>query len=78
MTRSESEKSCPTTTTDLPDATLAAELAKASIGGRPSGVRRFSVGSSHIVFEVSYVDRAPVVVRVAAPSTAPLWQGRPI
>ena len=59
------DRSRPTSLTEPPGATIAAGLAGACVGGRPSGTRRFSIGSSHYVFEVFYVDRPSVVVRMA-------------
>jgi Ser/Thr protein kinase RdoA (MazF antagonist) len=53
-------------TTDTPDAAIAGRLAAAALGRLPLAVRRFSTGSHHYVFEVTFEDRPPVVVRVAA------------
>jgi hypothetical protein len=53
-------------TTDAPDSAIAGGLAAAALGRLPLAVRRFSTGSHHYVFEVTFEDRAPVVVRVAA------------
>ena len=49
-----------------PDASIAADLAAAAVGRRPTDVRRFGAGLHHHVFEASFADRAPVVVRIAA------------
>ena len=53
-------------TTDAPCSAIAGELAADAVGRPPIEVRRFSTGSHHYVFEVTFEDRAPVVVRVAA------------
>jgi hypothetical protein len=52
--------------TDAPDRAVAGRLAAAALGHTPLAVRRFSTGSHHYVFEVTFEDRAPVVVRIAA------------
>jgi aminoglycoside phosphotransferase len=60
-------------TTDAPYSAIAGELAADAVGRPPIEVRRFSTGSHHYVFEVTFEDRAPVVVRVAAEhSRAPM------
>jgi Ser/Thr protein kinase RdoA (MazF antagonist) len=38
----------------------------ASLGSLPTAVRRFATGSHHYVFEATFEDREPVVVRIAA------------
>jgi len=53
-------------TIDAPDSAIAGGLAAAALGRTPLAVRRFSTGSHHYVFEVTFEDRAPVVVRIAA------------
>jgi Ser/Thr protein kinase RdoA (MazF antagonist) len=53
-------------TTNAPDAAIAGGLAAAALGRLPLAVHRFSTGSHHYVFEVTFEDRPPVVVRVAA------------
>ncbi len=49
----------------IPDATLAAHLAEATAGRAPRAVNRFPTGSQHYVFEATFDDRAPLVVRIA-------------
>jgi aminoglycoside phosphotransferase len=51
---------------NLPNSAIAAELAAAAVGRPPTDVRRFGAGAHHYVFEASFLDRAPVVVRIAA------------
>lgn len=58
-----------------PDAMLAADLAVAATGRRPTAVRRFLTGSKHYVFEAEFADRAPVVVRIANPADRPSIAG---
>jgi len=53
-------------TVDVPNATIAGNLAAAAIGHLPVEVRRFSTGGRHYVFEAKFEGRAPVVVRIAA------------
>jgi Ser/Thr protein kinase RdoA (MazF antagonist) len=53
-------------TTDAPNNAIAGDLATAAVGHSPIDVRRFSTGAHHYVFEVTFVDRPPVVVRIAA------------
>jgi hypothetical protein len=53
-------------TVNVPNATMAGNLAAAAIGYLPVEVRRFSTGAHHYVFEAKFEDRAPVVVRIAA------------
>jgi aminoglycoside phosphotransferase len=52
--------------TDAPNSAVAGGLVAAALGHTPLAVRRFSTGSHHYVFEVTFEDRAPVVVRIAA------------
>ncbi len=53
-------------TADVPNATIAGNLAATAVGRPPVEVRRFSTGLHHYVFEAKFEDRAPVVVRIAA------------
>jgi Ser/Thr protein kinase RdoA (MazF antagonist) len=53
-------------TADAPNSVIASDLAAAAVGRMPIEVRRFSTGSHHYVFEATFEDRAPVVVRIAA------------
>lgn len=53
-------------TTDVPNTAIAGNLAAAAVGRSPITVRRFGTGSHHYVFEATFEDRAPVVVRIAA------------
>jgi aminoglycoside phosphotransferase len=53
-------------TVDVPNATIAGNLAAAAIDYLPVEVRRFSTGAHHYVFEAKFEDRPPVVVRIAA------------
>jgi aminoglycoside phosphotransferase len=53
-------------TTNEPDNAIARSLAAAAVGRSPAVVRRFSTGLHHYVFEVTFEDREPVVVRIAA------------
>jgi hypothetical protein len=55
--------------TDAPNNTIAGDLATAAIGRSPIDVRRFSTGARHYVFEASFADRPPVVLRIAAALT---------
>jgi aminoglycoside phosphotransferase (APT) family kinase protein len=50
---------------DRPNGAVAGALAAAAVGCLPIDVRRFSTGSHHYVFEPSFENRAPVVVRIA-------------
>jgi len=52
-------------TTDVPNSAIAGNLA-AAVGRSPIKVRRFGTGSHHYVFQATFEDRAPVVVRIAA------------
>jgi hypothetical protein len=51
---------------DGSDSATAGGLAAAAFGRTPLAVHRFSTGWHHYVFEVTFEDRAPVVVRIAA------------
>jgi aminoglycoside phosphotransferase len=53
-------------TSDTPYSANAGDLAAAAVGRPPTEVRRFSTGSHHYVFEATFADRPPVVVRIAA------------
>jgi aminoglycoside phosphotransferase len=53
-------------TTDTPISAIAGNLAHHAVGRPPTVVRRFSTGVHHYVFEVTFADHAPVVVRMAA------------
>lgn len=55
-----------TMTTNEPDSAIARSLAAAAVGRSPVVVQRFSTGLHHYVFEVTFEDREPVVVRIAA------------
>jgi Ser/Thr protein kinase RdoA (MazF antagonist) len=54
------------TTTDAPNSAIAGDLAATAVGCRPTEVRRFDAGLRHYVFEATFENRAPVVVRIAA------------
>lgn len=49
-----------------PHSALAAALAQAAVGRAPVSVRRFPTGLQHYVYDVTFLDRAPVVVRIAS------------
>lgn len=53
-------------TTTAPSVAIAGGLAAAAVGCPPIKIRRFNTGSRHYVFEATFEDRAPVVVRIAA------------
>jgi aminoglycoside phosphotransferase len=53
-------------TTDAPTSVLAADLATAALGRPPIEMRRFNTGAHHYVFEATFADHPPVVVRIAA------------
>ncbi len=53
-------------TTDAPNNAIAGDLAAAAVGRSPINVRRFGTGAHHYVFEATFADRPPVVVRIAA------------
>jgi aminoglycoside phosphotransferase len=50
---------------NVPHATLATEIAAQVTGRRPSRVTRFTTGVMHYVFEASFADGPPIVVRIA-------------
>src|SRR5689334_20311403 len=50
----------------VPDAVLAARIAREVCGIEPTEVTRFTTGSMHYVYEASFVDRPPIVIRIAA------------
>jgi aminoglycoside phosphotransferase (APT) family kinase protein len=52
--------------TAAPNDTVVSNLAAAALGRLPTKVRRFGTGSHHYVFEATFKDREPVVVRIAA------------
>jgi aminoglycoside phosphotransferase len=52
--------------TNEPNAIVASNLVAAVLGSPPKEVRRFGTGSHHYVFEATFKDREPVVVRIAA------------
>jgi Ser/Thr protein kinase RdoA (MazF antagonist) len=53
-------------TAEMPNSAIAANLAAAAVGSQPVVVHRFSTGSHHYVYEATFEDRPPVVVRIAA------------
>src|SRR5262252_10882621 len=53
-------------TTVAPYSVIAGDLAAAAVGRPSIEVRRFRTGSHHYVYEVTFEDRKPVVVRIAA------------
>src|SRR5258708_2497919 len=53
-------------TTEAPNSAIAGDLATAAVGHPAIDVRRFSTGAHHYVFEATFADRPPVVVRIAA------------
>lgn len=62
-------------TTNEPNNAVAGNLVAAALGSRPTEVRRFGTGSQHYVFEATFKDRAPVVVRIAAEHSRPAMAG---
>lgn len=64
-----------TETKQTPDEALAGHLAATVIGAPASNVKRFQTGSSHYVFEVSFADREPVVVRLSTTQNRAAMQG---
>ncbi|HEV2652139.1 MAG TPA: aminoglycoside phosphotransferase family protein [Rhizomicrobium sp.] len=52
----------------LPDEQLAASIVASSLSVSPLACRRFTTGSHHFVYEATFSDRPPVVVRIARPS----------
>jgi hypothetical protein len=61
--------------TIAPNNTVAGSLLAAALGCLPTEVRRFDTGSHHYVFEATFKDRSPVVVRVAAEHSRPAMAG---
>jgi aminoglycoside phosphotransferase len=53
-------------TSDAPNNAIVRDLATAAVGRSPIGVRRFGTGAHHYVFEATFADLPPVVVRIAA------------
>jgi aminoglycoside phosphotransferase len=53
-------------TAKVPDVATASDLASAAVGRMPTEVRRFATGLHHYVFEATFENRPPVVVRIAA------------
>src|SRR6266436_1260656 len=53
-------------TTTEPNNAVAGNLVATALGCLPTEVRRFGTGSHHYVFEATFKDRDPVVVRIAA------------
>ena len=53
-------------TAEMPNSAIVANLAAAAVGSQPVVVHRFSTGSHHYVYEATFEDRPPVVVRIAA------------
>jgi aminoglycoside phosphotransferase len=51
---------------DAPSNAVAGDLAAAAVGRQPTEVCRFGTGVHHCVFEATFEDRPPVVVRIAA------------
>jgi aminoglycoside phosphotransferase (APT) family kinase protein len=51
---------------DEPSVQLAAEIAARVISSAADQVRRFTTGARHYVFEVTFADRPPVVVRIGS------------
>lgn len=64
-----------TTASDLPHPALAEALAHKASGARPISVRRFTTGSQHFVFEATFTDHDPVVVRISRPADRPIVRG---
>jgi aminoglycoside phosphotransferase len=52
--------------TNGPNNAIAGNLVAAALGCVPAEVRRFRSGSHHYVFEATFRDREPAVVRIAA------------
>lgn len=52
----------------LPDEAAAAEIARRCIGQTPVAVQRFTNGIQHYVYEVSFPQQAPLVVRMTVPT----------
>lgn len=64
-----------TTSAAVPDAALAGALALEATGSRPMSIQRFPTGSQHFVFEATFADRPPVVVRIARATDRSLVRG---
>jgi aminoglycoside phosphotransferase len=58
--------SVPPVSDELPDVAIAEDLVASAVGSRPTGIRRFTTGSHHYVFEALFENRPPVVIRIAA------------
>ncbi len=54
---------------------LAAEIATEVSGHRPSGLRRFTTGTSHYVFEAQFANRPSLVVRIGDQSARAEMEG---
>jgi aminoglycoside phosphotransferase len=61
--------------TIAPNDAVARGLVAAALGCLPTDVRRLGTGSHHYVFEATFKDRSPVVVRVAAEHSRPAMAG---
>jgi aminoglycoside phosphotransferase len=48
----------------MPDAELATAIATGVVGYAPTSVCRFTTGMAHYVFDVTFADRLPIVVRI--------------
>ena len=62
-------------TTNEPDAEMAAAIVGEAIGFAPVAVRRFTTGAQHYVFDVDFVSRPSVVVRIGSRSAHALMAG---
>jgi hypothetical protein len=62
-------------TNDAPNIAIAGDLAAAAVGHSPINVRRFGTGPHHYVFDATFADRPPVVVRIAAKHSRPVMAG---
>ena len=60
---------------NLPDESLAADLATRTLGLCPSTVRRFRTGSTHYVFDLGFEDHPSIVVRIAGPGHGSAMEG---
>ncbi|WP_168263486.1 phosphotransferase family protein [Rhizobium leguminosarum] len=58
-----------------PTEQLAADIAAEVTGHTPSGIRRFTTGTSHYVFEALFANRLPVVVRIGEQSARTEMEG---
>ncbi|WP_376767605.1 phosphotransferase [Rhizobium leguminosarum] len=58
-----------------PTEQLAADIAADVTGHTPSGIRRFTTGTSHYVFEALFANRLPVVVRIGDQSARTEMEG---